>query len=281
MRAGDGVVSMEHVVLVLHHSRAQATDKLVLIGIANQDGQGGSWPSVAMLARFANVKERAVQYSISRLVTLGELEVVRNAGGTRDNPDNRRPNLYRVLVRCPEACDGTWQHRVHSVAPVGDLGVQRSASRGAVQRASEVQPSAPKPSLEPSMNQTLCAPPPATLARATEFEAFWTAYPRHTDKAAARKAWGKLIRDRALPELDRILAAVAGYRLTDEVQRGVTCHPSTWLNRRRWEDDLPDAGQIAVLQGPPPCPSCGVYYRDSLSCLTPAGCPMLEAVAGG
>jgi Helix-turn-helix domain len=86
--------------LVLNHSRAKGTDKVVLLGIANHDGDGGAWPSLATLARYANVDERTVRRSIASLVEAGELAVEYNAGGREGQTrGDRRPNLYRVLVQ--------------------------------------------------------------------------------------------------------------------------------------------------------------------------------------
>lgn len=105
-------VSVEAIAVVLHHSKARGTDKLVLLGIANHAGDGGSFPKVETLAKYANVTERAVQTSIAKLVKTGELLVERNAGGTRRTRPDARPNLYTLLVQCPINCDRSTQHRL-------------------------------------------------------------------------------------------------------------------------------------------------------------------------
>lgn len=97
--------------MVLHHSRAKGTVKLVALGIANHDGDGGAWPSVSTLARYANVHPRNVQKALVRLQQLGELWVEPQAGGLGNLADCDRPNLYHVTLRCPTWCDGTPQHR--------------------------------------------------------------------------------------------------------------------------------------------------------------------------
>ena len=96
---------------VLHHSRAKGTAKLVLLGIANHDGDGGAYPAVSTLARYANTHERTVQRAIDQLVARGELRRELQAGGSREMPDHDRPNRYHVLVSCPPWCDRTSQHR--------------------------------------------------------------------------------------------------------------------------------------------------------------------------
>jgi hypothetical protein len=112
-------VSIESLAICLNHSKATGTDKVVLLGIANHDGDGGAYPSVATLARYANVSERTVQRSIQTLTELGELRVELNAGGSAKQRSDRRPNRYYVLVSCPTGCDKTSQHRVsYGVTPV-------------------------------------------------------------------------------------------------------------------------------------------------------------------
>lgn len=96
---------------VLHHSTAKGTAKLVLVGIANHEGDGGAYPSVETLARYAGVHPRGVQKAIGQLVGKGELRVEYQQGGDRDTPDHERTNRYVVLVACPPWCDRTTRHR--------------------------------------------------------------------------------------------------------------------------------------------------------------------------
>lgn len=119
-------MSIEAVALVLNHSAAKGTTKLVLLGIANHDGDGGAWPSVNTLARYANVDARTVRRSIRELQRMGELGVHVQAGGMPETPDHARTNRYDVLVRCPEECDGTARHRVTPTSG-GDADVRGGA----------------------------------------------------------------------------------------------------------------------------------------------------------
>jgi hypothetical protein len=97
--------------IALNHSRATGTAKVVMLGIANHDGDGGAWPTVATLAGYANVDSRRVQAALKRLEELGEIRRVVQQGGDHSIADSRRPNLYRVLLQCPADCDRTAQHR--------------------------------------------------------------------------------------------------------------------------------------------------------------------------
>lgn len=145
-------MSIESVAIALHHSRATGTAKLVLIGIANHDGDGGAWPAVSTLAKYAGVDPRSVQRSIEKLEKLHEVRRFVQAGGDHRIADHQRPNRYQFLLKCPIDCDRSSSHRTrYEVAPElpleelstrvtlaspGDAGV-----RGGVTQAS------PKPSL--------------------------------------------------------------------------------------------------------------------------------------
>lgn len=72
------------------------------------------------------------------------------------------------------------------------------------------------------------------------FEKFWAPYTRKTAKVQAQKAWAKL---NPSPELQAtILAALAVQKQSEQWTKdggAFIPHASTWLNQRRWEDQLP------------------------------------------
>lgn len=155
-------MSVEALALVLHHSKASGTDKLILVGIANHAGDGGAWPTIATLARYGNVTDRTVQRSIERLVALGELTVQVNAGGFGNLQRWERPNRYEVHVACPATCDRTANHRERALpkAPAHlwtdpptptSPGVAHVTGVPTPTSPGGVTPTSPKPSLEPPM----------------------------------------------------------------------------------------------------------------------------------
>lgn len=139
-------MSVESIAIALHHSRAKGAAKLVLIGIANHDGDGGAWPSVATLAKYAHVDPRSVQRSIAELERLGEIRRLVRAGGDHSTADHLRPNLYRFLLECPPSCDRSKRHRVRGEVIVTELftGVTPE-SPGDVEVGGGVTPVSPKP----------------------------------------------------------------------------------------------------------------------------------------
>lgn len=190
-------MSVEHLAAALHHSRAKGTAKLVLLGIANHAGDGGAWPSVATLARYANVTTRNVTKALASLQSLGEIRIHYQAGGLADMADHRRPNRYDVLVSCPPWCDKTPNHRdtrpsagpqatlwinppSQSTPPVGIDTPPLSHATGV-----PLSESTPKPSVEPSDNANASGPALTTdRARVTnpEFLAATSGPPRVCDQ---------------------------------------------------------------------------------------------------
>lgn len=204
--------------VVLHHSVSSGTDKVVLLGIANHEGDGGSWPAVETLARYANCTERSVRYSLRRLVESGELRVIRQGGGTDDTRDDRRPNLYRVLVTCPDDCAGGTSHRPRGETdfrPTAN-GVKPTSERGEAGFRDGVKPTSAEPSLEPS-GKPLAAAPQNTLRKRDElFEAIASACDIRLD-AMTKTERGQL--NRAKKELgevgattDQVLAAARAWK---------------------------------------------------------------------
>ena len=162
-------MSVEALAVALHHSRATGTAKLVLIGIANHDGDGGSWPSIATLAKYAGVAERNVQAALKKLEQLHEIRRFVQAGGDHRTASHMRPNRYQVLLRCPADCDGSSQHRTLAdrtpALPIEEFstGVM-PASPGDASVTPGVMPASPEPSLN-HPNTTNKKPHVGTRAR--------------------------------------------------------------------------------------------------------------------
>lgn len=70
------------------------------------------------------------------------------------------------------------------------------------------------------------------------FDAFYAAYPRHTGKAAALRAWNKLEPDQELQQqmLEALKKQKRLPQWADDNGRFIP-HPATWLNGHRWEDE--------------------------------------------
>ena len=79
---------------------------------------------------------------------------------------------------------------------------------------------------------------PTVEQKDLSFEIFWKAYPKKTNKEFAKRVFAKLKVDRDL--LDKILHSLSIQVRTIWKDKDVQYipHPSTWLNGKRWEDEI-------------------------------------------
>jgi hypothetical protein len=67
-----------------------------------------------------------------------------------------------------------------------------------------------------------------------QFEKFWSAYPKKIGKAKCLSIWKS-----KNPPLDVVLQTLALYKKSRQWQDSQFIpHPSTWLNQKRWEDEV-------------------------------------------
>lgn len=216
-------MSVERLAQVLNaRTGLTATQKLVLIGIANHDGDGGAWPSIATLARYAEASERTVQRSISALEDMGMITVHQQAGGTAKSRADRRPNLYVIHL------DG-----VTSEDERGDIqgthGVTSAARRG--DTAMSPEPSVNHPA-EPSGEST-------STSSTDRFPAFWEKYPRKVGKPAARRAFKSALKRDGLEAVREGFKRWNRYWTEHGVGEEFIPHPSKWLSQERYNDTPP------------------------------------------
>lgn len=77
------------------------------------------------------------------------------------------------------------------------------------------------------------------------FDIFWNAYPKKLAKGDTQKAWKKLKVDSSL--LDTILMAIEKQKQSTDWQKEegkFIPYPATWLNGRRWEDEISSSPQV-------------------------------------
>lgn len=71
------------------------------------------------------------------------------------------------------------------------------------------------------------------------FLEFWNNYPNKTAKGAALKAWERIKPDAKLQKV--ILEAIENHKQSSQWKEDngrFIPHPATWLNQRRWEDEI-------------------------------------------
>ena len=75
----------------------------------------------------------------------------------------------------------------------------------------------------------------------SDFNIFYQAYPRHVAKKKALDAWKRIERAEGL--FEKIMSALDQQKQLDGWKKDngkYVPHPATWLNSRRWEDEVPE-----------------------------------------
>lgn len=96
-----------------------------------------------------------------------------------------------------------------------------------------------------------------------EFESLWKEYPKKVGKGGAYRAWNKIKPDKAT--LDRMIESVRSQKKSEQWKREggqFIPNPETWLNQRRWEDEVEVKAQPRTK---PHCVKCG-YPKDYCQC---------------
>lgn len=137
--------------IALHHSKAKGAEKLILIGIANHDGDGGAWPSMATLAKYGSVSRDQARKHVVALEQRGEIRRVVNGGGTFDVPSYTRPNRYLFMLQCPADCDRSKNHRTRNdLAQPVFMDIDQTEPAESFAALLELVPDPPSPVLAPT-----------------------------------------------------------------------------------------------------------------------------------
>ena len=79
------------------------------------------------------------------------------------------------------------------------------------------------------------------IAHKSDFDQFWTAYPRKIGRKAAQTAYGAMMKRPKPPTTEQLVASVEAHKaLWDWKKDGgqFVPHPTTYLTQDRWRDDL-------------------------------------------
>lgn len=215
-------MSIEALSMVLNHSKARGSAKIILLGIANHlgpDADEGAWPSQNRLAAYANVTERGVRKAVRNLVELGELRVEVADGVSRNQ---YKPNRYWIQISCPADCDGSMWHRRVELSDNQGGTFEQSGRNFFTDR------------VEPEFLLISNKPSVKTVNESDRFDDFWQAYPNRKAKGAAIKAWKQAIKK---TDPQTIIDAARAYAQDPKRDPAYTAHAGTWLNHERWLDE--------------------------------------------
>ena len=208
---------------VWQESQSTGRARLVLLAIADHQGEIGAWPSIETIAGMVNASERSVQRDIQELIDLGELIVLWRKAPTKNR---YKANLY--WVNLPSV-----QHLIDDNQEVTDEADE------VTNEVQEVTDEAQEVTAGGVLTITRTITKPLSNI-AQMFEDFYRVYPRKVGKQDAKKAFKKAL---DVASLDEIMAGVIRYANDPNLPFDKTWipYPATWLNKGKWEDEpLPE-----------------------------------------
>jgi hypothetical protein len=197
---------------VWRHSKSKGRARLVLLSIADHQGEIGAWPSIETLAKMVNSSPRSVQRDIQELINLGELQVDFRSAPT-SGPYKANRYWVKVSGVTTEVTEVT-----NTASEVTDL------ESGVTDSASEVTAGGVL-----TLNRTITKPLKET---AEKFDEFWNLYPKKIAKADALKAWNKATKTKTADELLKLTKAYAEGKLPEDKY---IPYPASWLNKELYE----------------------------------------------
>ena len=208
---------------------------------------GGEWwwnAPVEALADETGLSEKQVRRALAVLRDAGHVVAEKHhRGGSWDQSMSYRVALDLAETpansHSPSRADASARRGV-SHAPSG---ADEHAPSGAdhplqeeIKKREEPPSSPPAAVAVPSWRSPALREPPTV--EPDGFDAFYAAWPRKVGRRDARRAWDSAMRRDADPA--EIIAAAEAYASNPHVPpREFVPHPSTWLNRDGWADELP------------------------------------------
>jgi len=171
------------------------------------------FPSRRRLATLIGVSESTLDRAMKELVDFGAVEVTRRVTESGDFTSNQ------YLVRS-----------VRGVAsPVKPPGVMGEPTGGVTSDELTKAIVNESQELELMLTETVSEPVES------DFDRFWAQYPRKVGKQKAQKAWGRLTKKEKIAIFGVLDVHVSQWR---GVRPEFVPHATSWLNGRRWEDEL-------------------------------------------
>jgi hypothetical protein len=198
---------------VWRESKSKGRARLVLLSIADHQGELGAWPSIETLAKMVNSSPRSVQRDIQDLIELGELVVE-----FRSAPTYGPYKANRYFVNLPGVTNEV-SEVTKTASEVTDLDSEVTESASEVTAGGVL-----------TLNRTL----KETLTKQADesFETFWNLYPKKVAKADALKAWKQVLKKKTANEMIGLTKAYSESKLPDMTY---IPYPASWLNKGLYE----------------------------------------------
>jgi biotin operon repressor len=214
--------------------------KLVLMMLADiADDTGRCFPSYQHIADVCEMSRRSVITHISKLVEVNLLNVThRKSKGEMLNSSN----IYQLTLNSEAKAEEKSGENFAPPSEMVALGSENSAlgsemvALGGSENSAPITYHSSYPINEPIKTNAI-----AVSDQLNQFEEFWKAYPKKSDKAKSKLAYAKAIKKASHELIIHSLINQKNSGQWSSVQ--FTPMATTWLNGERWEDDvIPNGG---------------------------------------
>jgi len=207
------------------------------------DATGYCWATNEHLGNLLDIAPRTVSDLISTLAKRGHIIVDIIRDPTTNEIVQRRIWIDKpVIVDSPPAEDPETPIAKNGDTPIadfcytpiaenGDTPIAKNGYKNNINNINNIPP------IVPQGGRQRREPKKQPDWKPERFNKFWKFYPRGEAKQAAIRAWDKLQPSDEL--IETMAKALVKQMATDEWKRGIGIpYASTWLNQRRWEDDI-------------------------------------------
>lgn len=245
---------------VRKHAPVSGSEFNVLITLADiADEYGMCWPSIKYIARATRISERQAYRVIQRLEQDGHLEIIHRPGRSKtnfykirhfdedeysirvDGDEEKKDVILAGFIKASE--DQRKKQKGDMVSLKPDMVSEKGDMVSANTSITHQDPSGYSPAAVSEKESKI-----KTEVVEPLFEQWYLNYPRKIAKGAAEKAWQKLDPDETLSQVIITRTIEQNDRVFKHMDPKYIPHPATWLNARRWEDEIPEP-RVKNMQG--------------------------------
>lgn len=220
-------------------------EKMLLVEIDSLCGEKGCWATNQHLAKFLGISKDRVSKLISGLVKRNYLKItIKYVPGTKQVKERV---LYTTIGYGQKQLEGIGENT--DTPPVEitgtPIGENNEESNTGISNTSFSNTLSNTKHTAREDGENRHGGEKARTPSQKRFDEFWSVYPRKVGKGAAEKAYAKIKPDQELQ--DQIMGAIADAKQSFSWRKDngqYIPNPATWLNQRRWEDELPEEALV-------------------------------------
>lgn len=237
-------------------------EKMLLVEIDSLCGDKGCWATNSYLAEFLHISKDRVSKLISGLVKKNYLDItIKYVPGTKQVKERV---LFTTIGYRQKQLEGIGENNDSPTVESADTPIgENNEENNTVFNNTFINNTLNNKNTNARVDEQPKQPPLGQQVELTplqkRFKEFWDTYPKKVGKGAAEKAYNKIKPDEVLQE--RIMCAIYDAKKSKDWKKDngqYIPHPATWLNQKRWEDELEPEPE------PPDSPSQAIMFNRQM-----------------